>query len=326
MGAKVLHPPSIQPARRHRIPIYIKDTRQPEFAGTCISAQDREAQAQVKGVVSRAGITLINMENPAMWQQAGFLADAFSVFKLHGYSVDLISTSESTVTVSLDPESAVDSDGTRFEAFIRELSDLCRVEVRRDCVSISLVGNSIRTILGKISAALDVFQDRNVHLVTQSANDLNLTLVVDAEHADILVRKLHQLLIAAQAESRAEFGPSWTELNHPRGAPTQRIIWWKSHAAALISAMQERESAYVYYLSTMRSAVHQLQSLSSIKRVLYSVKANDHERVLRLMAAEGLGFECVSLAELQHVSHVVPGVQPQEILFTPNFAPRSEYR
>lgn len=325
MGAKVLHPPSIQPARRHRIPVYIKDTTRPGFSGTCISSEDREAQAQVKGVVSRSGITLINMEDPAMWRQAGFLADAFAVFKQHGFSVDLISTSESTVTVSLDPESAVDSDGTRFTAFVKDLSDLCRVEIHQDCVSISLVGNAIRTILGRLSAALDVFQDRHIHLVTQSANDLNLTLVVDAQHADSLVRKLHQLLISSQADGRVEFGPSWADLNRSVAEPEAATAWWRKRAVDLLEAMQGRDCAYVYNLETMRDASRRLRALESITRVLYAVKANDHPHVLRTLAGEGLGFECVSLQEVLHVQQAVPGVRVEDLLFTPNFAPRTEY-
>ncbi len=198
MGAKVLHPPSVQPARRHGIPINIKDTNRPDDPGTRIGKRLERDEARVKGVVSRAGITLINMENPAMWRQAGFLADAFAVFKRHGFSVDLISTSESTVTVSLDPQLAAHADEIRMSAFLEDLTGLCKVKMHSACVSISLVGNSIRTILGRLSAALNVFQDRHVHMVTQSANDLNLTLVVDPDHAVSLVRKLHQLLIASQ--------------------------------------------------------------------------------------------------------------------------------
>jgi diaminopimelate decarboxylase/aspartate kinase len=325
MGAKVLHPPSIGPARRHRIPLYIKDTQRPEFGGTCISLSDREAQAQVKGIVSRSGITLINMEDAGMWRQAGFLADAFAVFKKHGFSVDLISTSESTVTVSLDPESAIDSDGSRGSAFFDELAGLCQVEVHRDCVSISLVGNAIRTILGKLSAALDVFQDRHVYLVTQSANDLNLTLVVDAEHAHSLVRKLHQLLIASQAEGRVEFGPSWADLNLGAETPPDRPVWWKTHAAGLLEILGGRDCAYVYHLDTVREAADRLRALKSIDRLLYAVKANDNPLVLQAMAGQGLAFECVSWNEVQHVLREIPGLRPDDILFTPNFAPREEY-
>ncbi len=325
MGAKVLHPPSIQPARRHQIPIFIKDSNRPSEPGTRIGARTVREEAQVKGVVSRSNITLISMENPAMWRQAGFLADAFAVFKRHGYSVDLISTSESTVTVSLDPQVPAHSDELRMSAFLDDLASLCKVKIHSGCTSISLVGNSIRTILGRLSAALDVFQDRHVHMVTQSANDLNLTLVVDSEHAVSLVRKLHQLLIASQAENRPEFGPSWTELTRLQPSDDLTEPWWKNKEYQLKQLMSERESAFVYDLDTARKAARRLQKLDSVSRVLYSVKANDHAELLNALAGEGLGFECVSMEEVSYVLSTVPGVRPADILFTPNFAPRHEY-
>lgn len=326
MGAKVLHPPSIQPVRRHNIPLYIKDTGNPEAAGTLISVADREAQAQVKGVVSRKGIILINMENPSMWQQAGFLADAFTLFKQHGFSVDLISTSESAVTVSLDPDSAADAAGGRLARLLDDLTALCRVELHRDCVSISLVGNAIRTILGRLSSALEVFQDRHVHMLTQSANDLNLTLVVDPDHADILVRKLHQLLISSQADGRAEFGPSWTELNQQNIAAEPTKDWWRQRQGELLKLMERRDCAYVYALDEVKQAAQRLQAMKSVDRILYSVKANDHPAILETLAAQGLGFECVSMAEVEHVLQVLPDAQVTDILYTPNFASRSEYQ
>ncbi|MGK2926332.1 MAG: bifunctional aspartate kinase/diaminopimelate decarboxylase [Lysobacterales bacterium] len=325
MGAKVLHPPSIQPARRHGIPVWIKDSNRPDEPGTRIAARSPHEAAQVKGVVSRDNITVITMENPAMWHQAGFLADAFAVFKRHGYSVDLVSTSEATVTVSLDPQVPAHYDERRMAAFLADLENLCRVTVHGGCVSISLVGNAIRTILGRLSAALDVFQDRQVHMVTQSANDLNLTLVVDPEHALGLVRKLHQLLIASQAENRPAFGPSWTELTRQMRAVDQPDPWWVGKAAQLRDLMDGRESAYVYDLDTARAAARRLGVLRTVSRLLYALKANDHPDLLRALAAEGMAFECVSLAEVHHVLGSVPGAGPQDILFTPNFAPRAEY-
>ena len=325
MGARVLHPPSIQPARRHDIPVFIRDARRPAEDGTRIGPRPAREEAQVKGVVSRENITLISMENPAMWRQAGFLADAFAMFKRHGYSVDLISTSEATVTVSLDPQLPAHSDENRMSAFLKDLESLCRVRVKNGCVSISLVGNAIRTILGRLSAALDVFQDRHVHMVTQSANDLNLTLVVDPEHALSLVRKLHQLLIASAAENRPEFGPSWRELTQLRQPPGRGDPWWIGQSDRLQELMAGRSSAYVYHLQTARAAARQMTALDSISRVLYAVKANDQEDLLKAMAKEGLGFECVSMDEVKHVLSLVPGTEPGDILFTPNFAPRAEY-
>lgn len=325
MGARVLHPPSIQPARRHGIPVYIKDTNRPAEPGTRIGKRTDQEEAQVKGVVSRENITLISMETPSMWRQAGFLADAFAVFKRHGYSVDLISTSESTVTVSLDPQFPAHSDESRMAAFLNSLEKLCRVKVHHGCVSISLVGNSIRTILGRLSAALDVFQDRHVHLVTQSANDLNLTLVVDPEHALSLVRKLHQLLIASAAENRPEFGPSWKELTRLIRPADEIEPWWSLKADDLRGLMNGRNCAYVYDLETARGAARRIKGLSSVQRVLYAVKANDHAGLLQALASEGLGFECVSMEEVRHVLSCVPKAAAEDILFTPNFAPRSEY-
>lgn len=326
MGAKVLHPPSIQPAKRHGVPIHIKDTNRPEEAGTRIGTQEIREEAQVKGVVSRDNITLISMENPAMWRQAGFLADAFAVFKAHGYSVDLISTSESTVTVSLDPQVPAHYDDARFAAFCRDLEHLCGVRVHKGCMSISLVGNSIRTILGRLSAALDVFQDRHVHMVTQSANDLNLTLVVDPEHALSLVRKLHQLLITSSAENRPEFGPSWRELSRQMERVETAAPWWSTKVDQLLQLMQPRDAAYVYDLDTARGAARRLQSLGSVSRVFFAVKANDHPVLLRVLAEEGMGFECVSINEVRHILACVPGAAAADILFTPNFAPRNEYQ
>jgi diaminopimelate decarboxylase/aspartate kinase len=325
MGAKVLHPPSIQPARKHQIPVVIKDTNRPHESGTWISARSTTEEAQVKGVVSRQDIILINMENPSMWHRSGFLADLFGIFKRHGYSVDLISTSESTVTVSLDPEVPAHSDQARMSAFLEDLGQLCTVTTHTGRVSISLVGNAIRTILGRLSAALDVFQDRHVHLVTQSANDLNLTLVVDPEHAESLVRKLHQLLISSQADNRPEFGPSWTELTREKLSKERAQPWWHEKRHELVELMQGLDSAYVYNLDTVRAAAARLLGLPSISRVLYAVKANDHPDLLRALSEAGTGFECVSFDEVRHVMSSVDVVDPTDLLFTPNFAPRQEY-
>ena len=326
MGARVLHPPSIQPVRRHRIPIFIRDSFNPEVQGTRIGLTGDEETAQVKGVVSRDGITLINMESASMWRQSGFLADVFAVFKRHGLSVDLISTSESTVTVSLDPGPGAPTHHGELLALQEELSSFCDVSVKTCRTSISLVGNSIRTILGRLSAALDVFQDRKVHMVTQSANDLNLTLVVDPEHAVPLVRKLHQLLISAEADNRTELGASWADLTQDAHAEARLAPWWEVKAADLEQLMANRDCAYVYDLESVRQSARKLKALRSIGRIFYAIKANDRPEILNALAEEGISFECVSRAEACHVLNTVHGARPEDILLTPNFAPREEYR
>src|SRR5206468_5732429 len=91
-GAKVLHPRCINPVREARVPIVIKDTNYPDYAGTEIAVSAADAAPSIKAISSRRGITLISMESIGMWQQVGFLADVFEHFKRHGLSIDLISS------------------------------------------------------------------------------------------------------------------------------------------------------------------------------------------------------------------------------------------
>ncbi|MEE8238202.1 MAG: aspartate kinase, partial [Gammaproteobacteria bacterium] len=100
-GGGVLHPRSISPVRKSGIPLFLRCTNHPEWEGTLISSAEGDDTPQLKAISQRSGLTLISMESMEMWHQVGFLADAFRLFRDHGFSVDLISTSESNVTVSI---------------------------------------------------------------------------------------------------------------------------------------------------------------------------------------------------------------------------------
>jgi len=102
--------------------------------------------------------------------------------------------------------------------------------------------------------------------------------------------------------------------------------WWHARRAALISLLGDRDSAYVYDLATVRAQAGKLAALHSFTRVLYALKANPHGAILEALAGAGLGFECVSRAELERVREALPGIGCERVLFTPNFAPKSEYR
>jgi diaminopimelate decarboxylase/aspartate kinase len=158
-GAKVLHPRCILPARQYRIPLHVYATQVPDLEGTVITAEGGDGSPQVKAVCIKKGITLVSLESPGMWHQVGFLADAFAVFKDHGMSVDLVSTSETNVTVSLDPAAnTLDSD--LLEDLVRDLSRLCRVQVIGPCASVSLVGRNIRAILHQLGDAFELFEEQ----------------------------------------------------------------------------------------------------------------------------------------------------------------------
>jgi len=110
-------------------------------------------------------------------------------------------------------------------------------------------------------------------------------------------------------------------MNDPVAAP-----WWHARRAALIGLLGDRDSAYVYDLATVRAQAGKLVALRSFTRVLYALKANPHAAILEALAGAGLGFECVSRAELERVQEALPGIARERVLFTPNFAPQSEYR
>lgn len=323
-GAKVLHPRCILPARQQRIPLHVFATQAPHLEGTVLSAEGGEGGAQVKAVCTKKGITLISMESPGMWHQVGFLADAFQVFKQHGLSVDLVSTSETNVTVSLDP-AANTLDNNQVTALVADLSHLCRVQVIGPCASVSLVGRNIRAILHQLGGAFEFFEEQKIHLVSQAANDLNFTFVVDENQGDRLVEQLHELLIRPVPGDRV-LGPTWQQLfGAPAAAGARVPPWWRTRRSDLLAALGEREAAYVYDLATVRAAARALRGLKSIDRVHYSMKANPHREILRTLRDEGIEFECVSRGEVEHLTATCPEVEPQRILYTPNFAPREEY-
>ncbi|MBS0366652.1 MAG: bifunctional aspartate kinase/diaminopimelate decarboxylase [Proteobacteria bacterium] len=323
-GAKVLHPRCILPARQYRIPLHVFATQAPDLAGTVLSADSPAEGAQVKAVCTKKGITLVSLDSPGMWHQVGFLADAFQVFKQHGMSVDLISTSETNVTVSLDP-AANTLDNTQVAELVADLSHLCRVQVIGPCASVSLVGRNIRAILHQLGGAFEFFEEQKIHLVSQAANDLNFTFVVDENQGDRLVEQLHELLIRPVPGDRV-LGPTWQELfAAPAAAAPLAQPWWQRRRAELLQALGEHDCAYVYDRGTVRAAAQALLDMKSLDRVHYSTKANPHPELLRTLRAAGVEFECVSRGEVEHVHSLFPDLAPQRILYTPNFAARAEY-
>lgn len=323
-GAKVLHPRSIGPCREARVPMAILDTARPDLPGTTIAAS-AEPVPGVKAISRRNGIVLVSMESVGMWQQVGFLADVFDRFRRHGLSVDLIGSSETNVTVSLDPSDNLVS-GNVLESLSADLAEVCRVKVIVPCAAITLVGRGMRSLLHRLSDIWATFGRERVHLVSQSSNDLNLTFVVDEADADGLVPLLHEELVRSGAMPMHDgrvFGPSWHEILMGRRERTEP--WWVGHRERLLELAARGTPRYAYHVGTVRERARALRAVAAIDRRYYAVKANPHPALLRALAAEGYGFECVSAAEVAHVFEAVPGLEAGQVLFTPSFAPRAEY-
>jgi bifunctional diaminopimelate decarboxylase / aspartate kinase len=323
-GAKVLHPRSIKPCRDAGVPMAILDTGRSDLPGTSIDG-GAETVPGVKAISRRDGIVLVSMESIGMWQQVGFLADVFERFRRHGLSVDLIGSSETNVTVSLDPgENLVSTDV--LAELSADLAEICKVKVITPCAAITLVGRGMRSLLHRLSEVWATFGQERVHLISQSSNDLNLTFVVDEADAEGLLPELHAALIESGAmpvEDAGVFGPSWREIVH--GRRERSAPWWRAERARLLECADAGTPGYVYHLPTLRQRARDLAAATAVDRRYYAIKANAHPAVLRAIVDEGFGLECVSGGELDHVFATVPGLDPARVLFTPSFAPRAEY-
>jgi diaminopimelate decarboxylase/aspartate kinase len=209
-GGAVLHPRCLRPVRQQGIPLKVLCTTQPELSGTLISLDSGKGAPGLKALSSRENITVISMETLGMWREVGFLVEAFKCFADLGLSIDLISTAESNVTVTLDNDQEAIDDIT-LSQLRSSLDKLCRVSIIEKAEVVSMVGQKIRSLLHEIGPAFEVFSEHRIHLISQAANDLNLSVVVEEGQAHRLLKKLHSSLVRP-LENDPVFGPAWEEL------------------------------------------------------------------------------------------------------------------
>ena len=180
------------------------------------------------------------------------------------------------------------------------------------CAAVSLVGRNIRAILHRLGDALELFEEQKIYLVTQAANDLNITFVIDEEQGDRLVSRLHEIAIRKMTADRV-LGPTWEELygSAGQGDGYARTQWWQDRRNDLLELGREHGAAFVYDRATLTAKAQALKALPGIDGVFYALKANWHPQILQLFHEQGLGFECVSRGEVEHVMQTLPGHRSQ---------------
>jgi len=322
-GAVVLHPRCIDPLRDHCIPLLVRSTANPELEGTAVVNATSESGPQVKAIATRLGLTLIIMETPRMWHSVGFLARIFNSFAQHKFSVGLVATSETCVSVSIDPVHGFPVDAAALEALLVDLESVCTARSIQDCAAISLVGRDIRSVLHELGPAMEVLDEQKLYLVSQAARDVNFTFVVDGKHADRVTQKLHGILFGQRAQD-GQFGPSYREL-FEEATPESRAPWWHGCRAALLRIAHRSGPCFVYDAQTIIDRAGHLKSLQAVSRCFYSVKACSHPEVVSLLYNAGLGLECVSPGELNFAHDLIEDLDPDRVLFTPNFVTGDEY-
>ncbi|MDQ2890216.1 MAG: lysine-sensitive aspartokinase 3 [Gemmatimonadota bacterium] len=181
-GAKVLHPNTIAPAVRRGIPVYIYNTRNPLHSGTRITFD--APRRPVTAIAAKNNVTMIKVSAPRMLLAHGFLRNTFEIFERHRTSVDVVATSEVSVSATLD-------DADRLDELIIDLRMLGDVSLERDRAVVAIVGSGIGDGGDCMGRALRALGDTRIHMVSLSATGINLTVVVDGAAMDDAMLALH---------------------------------------------------------------------------------------------------------------------------------------
>ena len=183
-GAKVLHPKTIQPAIEDCIPVRICNSRSPEESGTLVCAQTETTPRTVKAIAHKTGVTTVQISSARMLGAYGFLRALFEVFEKHRTVVDVVTTSEVSVSLSLD-------DATSLPLIVEELEKLGTVRVEKNRAIICVVGEGLRGTPGIAALVFSTISDINVTLISQGASSINFTFAVEEDRVKEAVNRLH---------------------------------------------------------------------------------------------------------------------------------------
>jgi aspartate kinase len=198
-GAKVLHPATVLPAIEKNIPVLILNSRRPDVPGTRIVAEAVPCENVVKSIACKRKITVLNIHSTRMLMAHGFLRRIFEVFDRFETPVDMVATSEVSVSLTID-------DSQRLDAIVAELRQFAEADSERDQTIVCLVGENIRFTPGVAKRVFDALDGINIRMISQGASLLNLSFVVAEKDVVRAVAALH-------AEFFAELDPAVFERN-----------------------------------------------------------------------------------------------------------------
>ncbi|MBV9085489.1 MAG: lysine-sensitive aspartokinase 3 [Acidobacteriaceae bacterium] len=188
-GAKVLHPATVVPAVEKKIPVLILNSRRPESGGTTINSQPLPSRNPVKSISCKRNITVVNIHSTRMLMAHGFLRRIFEVFDRYRTSVDMVSTSEVSVSLTVDNCDSLDE-------ILRELREFAEVSVEDNQAIVCLVGENIRHTPGIAGRAFSVIDRKNIRMISQGASLLNVGFVVADTDVPDTVAALHEELFS----------------------------------------------------------------------------------------------------------------------------------
>lgn len=193
-GGKVLHPATLKPAIRSGIDVKVLSSKEPELKGTTI-VKKSESEPVIRAISLRKDQTLLTVRSLDMLHQHGFLAKLFTVLANNQISVDLVTTSEVSVSLTLDTAAKASNKVELTEKVYRELSEFCDVEVERDLSLVALIGNKLNTTSGVSGKLFSMLKDHNIRLVCHGASANNICFLVEEGTGEKIVKLLHKRFI-----------------------------------------------------------------------------------------------------------------------------------
>lgn len=188
-GAKVLHPATVLPAIQKNIPVYILNSRNPACEGTRITARAPHCKNFFKAIAAKKRITIIDIAAPRMLLAHGFLKAIFDAFDRHRIPIDVVSTSEVSVSLTVDSNESI-------PALAEDLSRLADVKYEGRKAIVCLVGENLREVPGIAAHVFGQLTDVTIRMISQGASEINLTFVVDEEQVPGIVQRLHKTFFA----------------------------------------------------------------------------------------------------------------------------------
>src|SRR6185503_11636026 len=193
-GAKVLHPATIQPAVARNIPVRILNSHRPTARGTLITGERPKVDRPLTAVASKKGVTVVDITSTRMLMAHGFLRRLFEVFERFKTPVDVVTTSEVSVSVTID-------DQRRLPAIIEALSSFAQVEREDGMAIVCVVGENLRTDPALFGTAVTALGRIPLRLVSQAASRRNITFVIRESDVPTALGRIHERFFAAVEEN-----------------------------------------------------------------------------------------------------------------------------
>ena len=189
-GAKVLHPATILPAVQKNIPVLVLNSRNPTNDGTRITAIAPACSSPFKSIAAKKKLTIIDIVASRMLLAHGFLKMVFDVFDKHHCAIDMVSTSEVSISVTIDSKEAL-------PAICADLSQIADVKYESNKALICLVGEDISGQAGIAAQVFDAVKHVNIRMISQGASEINMSFMINEDDVEEAVRSLHAKFFAA---------------------------------------------------------------------------------------------------------------------------------